>query len=148
GRLEMRYLHKQGHTIDILMSVAVVERNEAGQPLRFVAHMQDLTDQERVERDLEASRAQMMSTSRLAALGMMAGGVSHEINNPLAVIHASAANLLGMAESGEVKLPALLKNCERIKQTADRISKIVHSLRHIAREGSADEFRETRVRQI
>jgi PAS domain S-box-containing protein len=147
-RLEKRCLHKQGHTIHVLLSVAAVERDEVGRPLHFVAHIQDLTDQKRVERELEASRAQMVTSARLSALGMMAGGVAHEINNPLAVIQASASNMLRMAESGSVQVPMLLKNCDRIRQTADRISRIVRSLRHIAREGSADEFRKTPVQEI
>jgi PAS domain S-box-containing protein len=148
GRLEERYVHRQGHTIYVLLSIAVVERDEAGRPVHFVAHVQDLTDRKRVEQELEASRAQMVSSSRLSALGMMAGGIAHEINNPLAVIHASAANISRMAESGSVPNPAVLKNSNRISQTADRISRIVRSLRHVARESSADEFRETPVRQI
>jgi C4-dicarboxylate-specific signal transduction histidine kinase len=53
-----------------------------------------------------------------------------------------------MAESGSVQLPTVLKNCNRISQTADRISRIVRSLRHVAREGGADEFRETPVREV
>jgi PAS domain S-box-containing protein len=148
GSLEERYVHRQGHTIYVLLSIAVVERDEAGRPVHFVAHVQDLTDRKRFEQELESSRAQMVSSSRLSALGMMAGGIAHEINNPLAVIHASAANMVRMAESGSVQIPALLKNCNRISQTADRISRIIRSLRHVAREGSADEFREIPVRQI
>src|SRR6516225_2638020 len=148
GRLEERYMHNQGRTIYVLLSIAVVERDEAGWPVHFLAHVEDLTDRKRFERELEASRAQMVSSSRLTALGSMAGGIAHEINNPLAVIHASAANISRMAESGSVQVPAVLKNCNRISQTADRISRIVRSLRHVAREGSADEFRETPVRQI
>jgi len=147
-RLEKRYLHKLGHAIHVLLSMATVERDEAGRPVHFVAHIQDLTDRKRVEQELEASRAQMVSNSRLSALGMMAGGIAHEINNPLAVIHASATNMLRMAESGSVQVQTLLKNCDRIIQTADRISRIVRSLRHIAREGSADEFRKTPVGEI
>jgi C4-dicarboxylate-specific signal transduction histidine kinase len=110
--------------------------------------VQDLTERKRVELELEASHAQMVSSSRLSALGMMAGGIAHEINNPLAVIHASAANISRMAESGSVEVPGLLKNSNRISQTANRISRIVRSLRHVARESSADEFRETCVREI
>ena len=40
----------------------------AGRPVHFVAHVQDLTDRKRVEQELEASRAQMVSNSRLSAL--------------------------------------------------------------------------------
>jgi PAS domain S-box-containing protein len=148
GQLEERYLHKQGRTIYVLLSIAVVERDEAGRPVHFVAHLQDLTERKRVEQELEASRAQIVSSSRLSALGMMAGGIAHEINNPLAVIHASAANINRMAESGSVQVPTVLKNSHRISQTAERISRIVRSLRHVARESSADEFRETPVREI
>jgi PAS domain S-box-containing protein len=149
GRLEERYLHKQRHTIYVLLSIAAVDRDDAGRPVHFVAHVEDLTERKRVEQELEASRAQMVSSSRLSALGMMAGGIAHEINNPLAVIHASAANIIRMSESGSVQVPpAVLKNNHRISQTADRISRIVRSLRHVARESSADEFRETPVREI
>jgi PAS domain S-box-containing protein len=148
GRFDERYLHKNGNTIYVHLSVATVERDEAGLPVHFVAHVQDLTERKRVEQELEASRAQMVTNSRLSALGMMAGGIAHEINNPLAVIHASASNLVRLAESGSVQVPAVLKNCSRISQTADRISRIIRSLRHIAREGSADEFRDTSVREI
>jgi PAS domain S-box-containing protein len=148
GSLEERYIHKQGHTIYVLLSIAVVERDEAVRPVHFVAHVQDLTGRKSVEQELEANRAQIVSSSRLSALGKMAGGIAHEINNPLAVIHASAANISRMAESGSVQVPALLKNSNRISQTANRISRIVRSLRHVARESSADEFRETPVREI
>ena len=148
GSLEERYLHRQGHTIYVLLSIAAVERDEAGHPVHFVAHVQDLTERRRVEQELEARRAQMVSSSRLSALGMMAGGIAHEINNPLTVIHASAANISRMAESGSVLAPAVLKNCNRITQTADRISRIVRGLRHVAHESSADGFQKTPVREI
>jgi PAS domain S-box-containing protein len=147
-RLEERFVHQRGHTIYVSVNFAVVERDEAGRPVHLVAHVEDLTERKRAEQELEASRAQMVFSSRLSALGMMAGGIAHEINNPLAVIHASAANISRMAESGSLQVPMVLKNCKRICQTADRISRIVRSLRHVARESSADEFRETSVRQI
>jgi PAS domain S-box-containing protein len=148
GRLEERYLHKQGQPIFVLVDIATVDRDEVGLPVHFVAHVQDLTERKRVEQELEASRAQMMTSSRLSALGMMAGGIAHEINNPLGVIQASAENIVRMAQHGFLQIPSVLKNCNRISQTADRIAKIVRSLRNIAREGSADELRETPVNTI
>lgn len=147
-RLEERFVHQQGHTIYVSVTFAVVERDEAGRPVHLLAHVEDLTERKRVEQELEASRAQMVSSARLSALGMMAGGIAHEINNPLAVIHGSAENISRMAESGSLQVAGLLKNCNRISKTADRIARIVRSLRHVAREGSADEFRETPMREI
>jgi PAS domain S-box-containing protein len=143
-----RLLHRNGSPVHVLLSVAVVERDNEGNPVHLLAHFQDITERARVEQDLEASRSRAATSARLSSLGIMAGGIAHEINNPMAIIDASAANLLRMAESGEVNWAAVVKNCERIRHTAVRISKIVRSLRHIARDGSGDEFQAATVRVL
>ena len=101
-----------------------------------------------IEAQLEATRAHAISSDRLSALGLMAGNIAHEINNPLAIIHAYASDLLEMAESGNVPLGALQSAGTRIKHTADRITRIVKSLRQIARDGSADPFQLASVCEI
>jgi PAS domain S-box-containing protein len=111
-------------------------------------NIRDITERKQMESALAISRAQAFSSARLSALGMMAGGIAHEINNPLGIIHAFASNLLEMAESGTVPLSELQHAGTRIKQTANRISKIVLSLRQIARDGSADPFQRTSVGEI
>src|SRR5258708_3965394 len=108
----------------------------------------DITDRKQLETELEVRRAQAVASARLSALGMMAAGIAHEINNPLAVIHASASDLMDMAETGTVPLKALEAASTRIRQTADRISKIVKSLRQTAREGSTDPFQRASVGEI
>src|SRR5260370_42475455 len=79
---------------------------------------------------------------------MMAEAIAHERNKPLAGIHASASDLMDMAETGTVPLKALEAASTRIRQTADRISKIVKSLRQTAREGSTDPFQRASVGEI
>ncbi len=108
----------------------------------------DITERKRMETELEVSRAQAVSSARLSALGMMAGSIAHEINNPLGVIHASVSDLMEMAETGTVPLTALESATIRIKRTANRISKIVKSLRQISREGSGDPFQRAFVAEI
>jgi PAS domain S-box-containing protein len=108
----------------------------------------DNSDRKQMETELEVRRAQAVASARLSALGMMAAGIAHEINNPLAVIHASASDLLDMAETGNVPLKALEAASSRIKQTANRISKIVKSLRQTAREGSTDPFQPASVGEM
>ena len=108
----------------------------------------DISERKQMETELEVRRAQAVASARLSALGMMAGGIAHEINNPLAVIHASASDLMEMAETGNVPLKALEAASSRIKQTANRINKIVKSLRQTAREGSTDPFQRASVAEI
>lgn len=104
---------------------------------------QDL--EERVERrtqDLAAERAKSVESARLASLGEMASGIAHEINNPLAIIKASAEQLLSLKqdEDGEELSDRARLSVERINKVTDRISKIINSLRTFARDGRLDEF--------
>ena len=108
----------------------------------------DISDRKVMETELEVRRAQAVASARLSALGMMAAGIAHEINNPLAVIHASASDLMDMAETGDVPLKDLQAASSRIQQTANRISKIVKSLRQTAREGSTDPFQRASIAEI
>ena len=48
--------------------------------------------------EIEATQRQLFQASKLAALGEMAGGVAHEINNPLGVILGRAEYLIAMAK--------------------------------------------------
>jgi PAS domain S-box-containing protein len=110
--------------------------------------VRDTTEYKQMKSELEIRRAEAVSSARLAELGMMAGSIAHEINNPLAVIHASASDLLEMAEAGSVFLEEVELSSRRIKRTASRISKIVKSLRQIARKGTTDPFQRASAAEI
>jgi PAS domain S-box-containing protein len=138
---------KDGHNIDVSVTISPIF-DPLGNLVGSSKVMRDITERKRLEAELEVSRAQAMSSARLSALGMMAGSIAHEINNPLGVIHASASDLMEMAETGNVPLAMLQRSSARIKRTADRISKIVKSLRQISREGSADAFQQSSVAEI
>ncbi len=47
-QLEKRYIHRLGHTISVLLSVALVQ-NSQGQPSYFIAEMQDITQRKQAE---------------------------------------------------------------------------------------------------
>ncbi|MBF0416889.1 MAG: PAS domain S-box protein [Magnetococcales bacterium] len=53
-QLEKRYLHKDGHTVWILLSCSLL-RDKDGQPIQFVSQIQDITDRKRAESALRES---------------------------------------------------------------------------------------------
>ena len=66
-----------------------------GQPVQVVEVWRDITDR-------RAGEARMAESHRLASLGMLASGFSHEINTPLATtLTCVEGMLLDMAESGD-----------------------------------------------
>jgi C4-dicarboxylate-specific signal transduction histidine kinase len=80
---------------------------------------------------------------------MMAGGVAHEINNPLAIIHASVSDVIRkIKQQGDVPWPIILRNSERILETTNRITRIIKSMRHLAGESSDDLVRPASVANI
>jgi PAS domain S-box-containing protein len=147
-RVEKRYLKKDGEIMWGTLTATIV-RDREGRPLFGLGMIEDITERKVLEQNLDAAREQAISSARLSALGMMAGGVAHEINNPLSIIHAMASDLGELvAEQGSVPAQVVARKSAVIRETAERIAKIVKSLRQISREGSNDLFHPTPVAKI
>lgn len=71
---------------------------------------------------------QLLQTERLAAVGQLAAGAAHEINNPLAIISART-QLLENREADEKKR----RDLHQITEQIERISSILQSLMGFAR---------------
>ncbi len=76
----------------------------------------------------EQAHKQLLHSERLAAVGKMAAGAAHEVNNPLAIISGRAQMLL--QESSD---PAREKQLRLIVDQSARASKILNDLMRFAR---------------
>lgn len=90
------------------------------------------------ERKIEMQQMNAINSSKLVALGEMAGGVAHEINNPLAIIHTHTQLLERMIEKGNTSPEQMLKSTRSIASTVDRIKNIVKGLKNISRDATSE----------
>ena len=98
--------------------------------------MDDIT--ERIELEAQLSQA-----DKLSSIGLLAAGVAHEVNTPLAVI-SSYAQMLSKQLQGDPQRSALL---EKITRQTFRASEIVNNLLNFSRT-SGTEFTEVDVNRI
>ena len=109
----------------------------------LIAIMRDFSERKRLEIELQVSKARQEEASRLATLGETAGGIAHEINNPLNVLVGVAELMKAIFEKdGAIEAHKLNDYCDRIVKYSMRIAKIVKGLRSISRDASGDPFTE------
>lgn len=117
--VETIYLAKSGKKIHVLFSGSVV-RDEQNQFQGVVCMAQDITWQ-----------TEAMHAGHLTALGELAAGVAHEINNPMNSIINFAQIMIDEIKSGK---PVTEEILDTIIKEGDRVSGIVRSLLSFARE--------------
>jgi signal transduction histidine kinase len=109
----------------------------------------DITDNKKLAKEIEDAKAKAEHTARLSSLGEMAGGMAHEINNPLTIIYAKANMLKRQIKPGvEIDIAKVQEGLDKIEKTADRISKIIKGLRSVSRDGESDPFQPASVQSI
>jgi PAS domain S-box-containing protein len=104
-----------------------------------------------IVRDLRESKEQRLklaASSKFASLGEMAGGIAHEINNPLSIITGKASLLEMEVLSQKLNPTKALDHLKKIQETAQRISKIIRGLRTFSRNAEQDPFLEVSLKTI
>ncbi len=139
AEIHFRIRHQNGNYLWFFNTVNPVF-DSSGQLTHLAGLSIDVTEQRSLRDTVESQKIKMLASSRLSELGQMASGIAHEINNPLAIIHAKAGLLKDQAEEGAVESSEVVASTQLIEQTAWRISKIIRSLRQLSRDGGSDPF--------
>jgi PAS domain S-box-containing protein len=97
-------------------------KDENSKTVGIVAVGRDLTERRKLE-------TQFIQAQKLAALGVMAGGIAHEIRNPLAICSSAAQFLM----EDEITYDFRKECAEKIRICVDRASLIIENLLKFSR---------------
>jgi PAS domain S-box-containing protein len=132
--LDLSGRRRDGTEFPVEISLSHVVSVEGGLAIAFIT---DITERKRVEAQLQRQREVLYQNEKLAALGTMAAGIAHEMNNPLGIITTRIEVMLLDAE--QQALPGqVLDDLQVLHRASQRVARIAASLRSFARHSPGD----------
>lgn len=113
-----------------------------------IALVRDISERRNREALIAEQQAQLIMASKLSTLGEMSAGLAHEINNPLAAVQTAAELLERLGGRGVDGATHTQELAAKIKRNAQRIARIVRSLRSFARDSERDPFEVVSVDEL
>jgi PAS domain S-box-containing protein len=118
-----------GRTIPILTSASLLN-DERGTIVGTLGVIKDLTEKKKLEEDLKKAQGELVQKDKLAAIGRLASGVAHEMNDPLTSVLTFSNLLREDTREGDPSRESL----DIIIKEATRARKIVSDLLSFSRE--------------
>ncbi len=130
--MEVRFITKDGRSIPVEGNVSC--HYVDGKPVSTRSIFKDISDRKRADAERKNLEAQLQRAQKMEAIGTLAGGVAHDLNNVL---------------SGVVSYPDLIlmqlppdspyrKSISKVKESGLKAAAIVQDLLTLARRGAAD----------
>ncbi|MGO9118406.1 MAG: PAS domain S-box protein [Desulfomonilaceae bacterium] len=92
-KMVKRYIKKNGETLWIGLTGTLI-RDEQGEPIYFLAMIEDLTDRKKAEEERERLRRQLLQAQKMEAIGTLTGGIAHDFNNLLTIMNGYTEMIL------------------------------------------------------
>lgn len=130
--LEIELKRADGSCFLASLAMTTVQTSEGGL-LGHLAIIKDLTIDRQRAQELHKMQAQLAQNEKIAALGLMAAQVAHEVRNPLAGLRLYAMHLKSkvtdkLSESEMSLIEKILQNIDHLADTAEQILNVARPL--------------------
>jgi signal transduction histidine kinase len=119
-----------------------------GEVLGFYVLVNDVSNIKKIENEKNELYQKLIQSSKMIALGEMAGGIAHEINNPLSIINMNANFAKDLLDDYDMDKEKLQNFISIILSTTNRIEKIITGLQFFSQERPKDPFVLTSINSI
>lgn len=105
----------------------------------------EISERERAEEEAQQAREEVIQAGKLAALGQLSAGITHELNQPLSAIRAYSDNARVFLERG--RYAAVSRNLKLVSELTEHAAAIVEHLKVFARKTS-DELEPVSINRV
>lgn len=131
GREEARnLLEKANHELERNVAERTADLSEA-----VVRLEKEVAERQRAEQASRAAQDELVQAAKLAVLGQMATGITHELSQPLGAIRTLSANAVEFMNRGD--LATAEKNLDIVGQLSEQMGSIITPLKTFARKSPA-----------
>jgi len=125
---ETNFYHKNGEEISCEI-IGKIELDNTGNPIYIQGTARNITERKQAEEVLRESEEKLVRSKKMESLGLLAGGVAHDLNNVLSgIVSYPELILLDLPEDSKFRKPI-----ETIQESGHRAAAIVQDLLTVAR---------------
>ena len=128
-----RYFLPDNSLVWVSLTVHKMPVSEKDSPIHLCM-VEDITDRKEAEKKIEKAQKQLIASHKLAGVGELAAGVSHEVLNPVNIISVHT-QMLQRKNKDDSNIQHV---CEKIRHEIGRIQKIMSSLLAFSRKSKVE----------
>lgn len=132
---------EDGQVIPISLNAAIVYDDK--REIATIGYFHDMREELRMREKLERTRVQLLQAEKLVSIGLLATGVAHEINNPVAIMIEESGWIEDLLEEDEFRESRNLEEFNRalkqIHTQGQRCKEITRKLLSFARKRDSGE---------
>ena len=126
--LELEQYRKDGSTLSTEITASFI-RNSENRPVTVLGVTRDISERKEAEKALWEKEEKLVRLKKMESLGLMAGGIAHDLNNILSgIVSYPDLLLMDLPESSPLRYPL-----ETIKESGLRAAAVVSDLVTVAR---------------
>ena len=129
---EYTALRKDGSTFPVILYSAPIIHEK--KPVGLRGAVIDVTERKKMEEEKEKLQAQLVRSEKMAGIGTLASGITHEFNNLLQIIRGHTEFAMKTK-----KVKDMEEALDKVKDASDRVAKIIKDLVIFSKKEESEE---------